>query len=121
MRVGGRARKKQRASAARGLALLLALGLGAIVLRAYEFRALGFAWHDNAYASAVWGLLVLHLLYLGVAAARAGFFAFTLALCELDEELAADVTLTTAYWTWMAGTWVVLYGVVYWGPRVLGP
>jgi cytochrome c oxidase subunit III len=119
LRVGSGARKKLRGATARGLALLAALGLASIALRVGELPGLKFAWDDNAYASVAWGILVLHLLYLIVGVAEVGFLALTLSLYEMEDKLAVDVTLTTGYWYWVVGTWVVLYAVVYWAPRVL--
>lgn len=114
-----KARNRLRGATTRGLALLTVLGLAAIVLRAYELPGLKFSWDSNAYASVAWGILLLHLLYLIVAVAEVGFLALTLWLYEMEEKLAVDVTLATGYWYWTVATWVVLYAVVYWAPRVL--
>jgi hypothetical protein len=40
-------------------------------------------------------------------------------LYGFGESLAVDVTLTAVYWYWTAGTWLVLYTVVYWLPRIV--
>jgi hypothetical protein len=37
----------------------------------------------------------------------------------LDSKHALDVTLAGGFWYWVAGTGVILYAVLFWGPRVL--
>ena len=37
----------------------------------------------------------------------------------LDDKHARDVRVTAVYWYWIAGTWVILYAVVYLAPRIL--
>jgi cytochrome c oxidase subunit III len=112
----------ERARAARavgnGLLLMVALGLLAVLVRVAEFRGLHFRWDDNAYASLVWSILGLHLVYLVMAAVEAGVAASWVFLFGLDQKRAADVTLVATTWYWTAGTWLLLYGVVYWSPRV---
>ena len=42
-----------------------------------------------------------------------------IALHELDEKHALDVTLAGGFWYWVAGTGAIVYAVLFWGPRVL--
>jgi cytochrome c oxidase subunit III len=102
-----------------GLSLGLVAGTIALILRFYEFGALKFRWDENAYASIVWGLLVLHLLYLLFEVAEVGINIVWILLHGLDEKHAIDVTLSTAYWYWTMAIGTVIYGVVYWSPRIL--
>jgi heme/copper-type cytochrome/quinol oxidase subunit 3 len=37
----------------------------------------------------------------------------------MDDKHARDIRTTAAYWYWIAGVWVVLYTLVFWGPRFL--
>jgi heme/copper-type cytochrome/quinol oxidase subunit 3 len=113
------ARKKRRAVVIGGLAFLTLLGVASLVLRGFEFPAVKFRWDENAYASVVWWMLVLHLVYILLAVAECGILAYWIARYGLDTKHAVDVTLTGIYWYWMAGVGVVLYGVIYWAPRVL--
>jgi cytochrome c oxidase subunit 3 len=102
-----------------GLSLGTVAGIAAIVLRFYEFQSLKFQWDENAYSSIVWGLLVLHLLYIILEVGEAAIDILWIGLHGLDEKLAVDVTLSTEYWYWTAGTALVIYFVVYWAPRML--
>jgi cytochrome c oxidase subunit III len=100
-----------------GLLLMGLLGIVCVVLRCYEFPAVKFWWDDNAYASVVWAILVMHLIYLVVGVGELLLVALWLVLYGIDEKHAVDVTLTGGYWYWTAGMWVVLYAIIYWVPR----
>jgi heme/copper-type cytochrome/quinol oxidase subunit 3 len=119
--VGPDARKRDRWAIVLmlGFAAMTLVGVGSFALRLYEFPGLRFHWSDNAYASTVWALLVLHLFYIVLAAGEVGILAVWLFLHGLDEKHAVDATLTAGYWYWTAGTVAVIYAVVYWVPRVL--
>jgi cytochrome c oxidase subunit III len=94
------------------------LGSIAFVLRIYEFPGLKVSWSDNAYASLVWSILGLHLTYILIGVIELALSALWLTLYSADMDLLLDVTLTATYWYWTVGVWVVLYGLVYWFPRV---
>ena len=88
-----------------------------IAIRGREFYDVHFRWDDNAYASFVWGILFMHLVYLIGAAGEffiMGLWAF---LHGLDEKHALDVTLAGGYQYWMVGIWIPCYVVVFWYPR----
>jgi cytochrome c oxidase subunit III len=100
-----------------GLSVASAAGIAAIVLRFYEFSALQFKWDENAYASVVWALLVLHLVYIILEVAEAAIDVVWILLHDFDEKLAVDVTLSTEYWYWTVAVALVVYIVIYWAPR----
>jgi cytochrome c oxidase subunit 3 len=95
------------------------MGLAAIGMRWLEFRDVHVGWDVNAYGSIVWGILVMHLVYLVVGVAEAAFVVSMTALFGLDENLTVDIELTAIYWYWTVGAWVIFYAVVFWAPRVL--
>lgn len=113
------ARRKNQRSVQVGLLICVAVGIGTIVLRSFEFSAVHFRWNDNAYASAVWTLLGTHLLHLVVMTAECIALATFAFRCPLDDSHALDVTVTAVYWYWVAGIWLPLYGIVYFAPRLL--
>lgn len=100
------------------LAMAFLVGV-ATALRFREFPALRVAWNENAYASLVWSLLGLHLLYLVIETLEFLILFVWAALYGLDQNESTDVMLTVEYWYWTVGVWVVLYAVVYWFPRVV--
>jgi cytochrome c oxidase subunit 3 len=113
------ARRKMQRTVQTGLLICMAFCALAIVLRFYEFSAVHFKWDDNAYASCVWTILGMHLLHLFVASGEFLFLATFAFRCPLDDSHALDVTLAAAYWYWVVGIWLLLYGLVYFGPRLL--
>ena len=104
---------------AAGLIGCMVLGIAAIWLRFHEFFSLNFRWDDNAYGSIVWTILGLHLLHLIVGSLENSIMLAWALLKGLDKKHARDVRVNAVYWYWIAGTWVILWAVVYLGPRVL--
>jgi heme/copper-type cytochrome/quinol oxidase subunit 3 len=100
-----------------GIALALLLGIASIVLRFYEFPGLHFRWDDNAYGSITWMILGMHLFHLLALNLELAVIASYVFFHPLNEKKALDVTLTAIYWYWVAGMWVIFYGIVYWSPR----
>lgn len=99
------------------LALTIAFGLAAIVLRFHEFSAFKFRWDDNAYGSVVWTITGLHLLHLFVAVAELSIMLAWILAHGLDQKHARDIRVTAVYWYWIVGVWVVLYTILFPGPR----
>jgi heme/copper-type cytochrome/quinol oxidase subunit 3 len=102
-----------------GVGVMLAVALAVSAMRCFEFRASKFWWNDNAYASIVWTILGMHLLYSVSGALEFLVMGLYIVSHDLDEAHALDVTLAGIYWYWVVGTGVILYGVVYWGARLL--
>jgi len=101
-----------------GLMLMFIVAIVAIILRFYEFAGTKFRWSDNAYASIVWTLLGLHLTYLIMAAGEFFIMGIWTITHPLDAHHAHDITLAGGSWYWIAGTWIVIYFVIYIAPRL---
>jgi heme/copper-type cytochrome/quinol oxidase subunit 3 len=101
------------------MATLIAMGLVAIGLRFAEFPHLHFGWDENAYAGVIWMLLGMHLMHLIVATMEAAVLGTHAFRFQVDEKHAVDITTTPVYWYWVVGMWILIYGVVYFGARVL--
>ncbi|MFO0791054.1 MAG: cytochrome c oxidase subunit 3 [Pirellulales bacterium] len=102
-----------------GLSLGTAAGIAAIILRVFEFQSLHVRWDDNAYGSLVWGLLSLHLLYIILEVGEAAINVVWILLHGMDEKHAVDATLSTEYWYWTVAVALLIYGVIYWAPRLM--
>ena len=113
------ARRKERGKVLAGLALMFAVSLVAMFLRWHEFPATKFWWNDNAYASVVWSTLGLALTYQLAAALEFLIMGVWILRHGIDDKHALDVTLAGGFWYWVAGTGVILYVVLFWGPRFL--
>ena len=114
------AARRRNASAVKiGLIVTLSFNLVLIVLRYYEFDALHFKWNDNAYGSVTWTILGMHMIHLIVMAAEDSYLLIWSFVKGVDEKHCLDVTVAAVYWYWIVGTWIFLYLLVFWGPRIL--
>jgi cytochrome c oxidase subunit III len=101
-----------------GLNVLFALI--AIAIRFREFWGTQFRWDDNAYGSVAWGILLMHLLHLMVGATEDLLMFTYISVYGLDDKHARDVRVTAVYWYWIAGIWIPLYAILYFGPYWIG-
>jgi cytochrome c oxidase subunit III len=99
-----------------GTACTVLFGFAAIALRFREFHGTQFRWDDNAYASVVWAILFMHLLHLLVGTIEDALMFAYISIHGLDDKHARDVRVTAVYWYWIAGIWVPLFAIVYFGP-----
>lgn len=113
------ARKKNEGAAKVLLIITLVFGIAAIVIRYYEFDSLHFKWDDNAYASVVWMILGLHMIHMIALTVEDVMTLSWVVVKGLDDKHSLDITVVAVYWYWIVGTWVLLYFLVYWGPRIL--
>jgi len=113
------ARRKNRMGTLLGLLVIFLVAVAATFIRFREFPGIHFKWNDNAYGSVVWWMLATHLTYILAAGAEFLILFFWVLTHKLDESHALDVTLGGGYWYWVAGTWVVVYVVVYWSARMM--
>lgn len=113
------ARRDNRLATQVGLLVCVGLGLATIVLRWFEFPALRFKWYENAYGSIVWFLLGMHYLHLLVLTIEAVFLTLWVTFRGFDKKHRVDITVMAVYWYWVAGIWIPLYAIVYFGPRII--
>ena len=105
----------------RGLLVLISLiGLVLLVLRGFEFNALNVLWHENAYGSVVWMLLVLHTTHILTD------WIDTLVLAALmftphgtEGRRMVDCSENAVYWRFVWLLWLPLYVLIYWLPRLV--
>jgi cytochrome c oxidase subunit III len=104
-----------------GLVIMSILGLLPLIVRIFEFKGLNIYWDTNAYGSIVWLLLGLHTLHLGTDAVD------TLVLTALMftrhghmKRRLSDVNDNAVYWDFVVISWLPIYLLIYWFPRVIG-
>jgi len=102
-----------------GLVVMSLLGIAPLVVRWFEFPALNVLWDANAYGSLVWVLLGLHTTHLLTDVVE------TLVLTVLmftrhghSGRRFADVGDNAFYWDFVVLTWIPIYLVIYWLPRL---
>jgi cytochrome c oxidase subunit III len=113
------AKEYDRAGVARWLTIATALTFVAVVLRGFEIVALNVRWDENAYASAAWGVVVLHATLVVVDLFETGAFAVLFLLGHAQKKHYPDASDAADYQYYLSISWVPLYFIVYWGPRLL--
>jgi cytochrome c oxidase subunit III len=91
-----------------------------IVIRVFEYAHLNVNWDSNAYGSAIWTLLSLHTVHLVTDffdSAVLTVLMFT-RHCK-DPRRLVDVYENAFYWYFVVFSWLPIYAVLYWAPRVL--
>jgi len=101
----------------RGLAILSAIGLALLVVRAFEFTALNVTMTDSAYGSIVWVLLILHTFNLITDVLDSLVLTVLMFKGPLEGKRFVDVAENSGYWDFVVVTWLPIYAVIYWAPR----
>ena len=108
------------AAVRRWLIVVSVIGTALLVIRAFEFNSMNVLWHDNAYGSVVWMLLVLHTTHI------ATDWVDTLVLTALmhtrygtEARRFVDCSENAVYWRFVWLLWLPMYGVIYWLPRLV--
>jgi heme/copper-type cytochrome/quinol oxidase subunit 3 len=103
----------------RGLVIMSLAALPIFVARGFEFDHLNVGWDRNAYGSIVWALLLLHTVHLLTD------WVDTLVLTALMHtdhgkkgRRFVDTSENALYWHFIVGSWLLVYLVIYWVPRV---
>lgn len=101
------------------LPVIIAIGVGLLVLRGFEFNSLHVRWTDDAYSSIIWALLLLHTTHLLTD------WIDTIVLYGLMRTPVAyegrrlvDVDENSLYWRYVWLLWLPIYVMIYWIPRL---
>jgi heme/copper-type cytochrome/quinol oxidase subunit 3 len=104
-----------------GLVVMSVFGILPLIIRVFEFPALNVYWDTNAYGSIVWLLLGLHTLHIGTDAVDT--FVLTALMFTRNgrmERRFSDVNDNAVYWDFVVISWLPIYGLIYWFPRLVG-
>jgi len=89
------------------------------VLRWWELEALNVRWDAHAYASAAWGVVVLHSTLLLTDLFETTVFAALFMSGKAERKHYPDVADGAQYQYFLSLAWVPIYLIIYWGPRLL--
>jgi cytochrome c oxidase subunit 3 len=113
------ARQEQMGKVRIGLIGMSLFGIAPLIVRAFEFPHLNVRWDSDAYGSVVWFLLGLHTTHLLTDVAD------TLVLTVLmftrhgwNGRRFSDVTDNAFYWDFVILSWLPIYFLIYWVPRL---
>lgn len=97
----------------RWVAVVTALSFCAVVVRGFEFHALPFRWDTDAYASMVWGLLVLHATHLALGVIENAVFLALVLRGPVEKKHLVDLEVNGIYWYFVVAGGVAIAAVVY--------
>lgn len=102
-----------------GMVVMSLLGVAPLIVRWFEFPALNIYWDTNAYGSMLWVLLGLHTTHLITDVGD------TIVLTVLmftrhgySGRRFGDVGDNVFYWDFVVLTWIPIYLLIYWVPRL---
>ncbi len=102
-----------------GLTICVLFGLALLALRALEFTTLNTGWDSNAYGSIVWVLLGLHTVHLATDVYDTAVLAALFHAGNIEGKRHVDVSENGLYWYFVVYSWLPIYAVIYWAPRLL--
>jgi cytochrome c oxidase subunit III len=97
----------------------IAFGAAFTVIRAVEFTALNVTWTNSAYGSIVWLLLGLHTVHILTDLGDTMVLTVLMFVGPIEEKRFVDVSENSLYWYFVVITWIPIYGVLYWAPRLM--
>ena len=101
------------------LVLMSAVGLIALAIRGYEFANLNVRWDANAYGSITWFILGLHATHLITDVGDTVVLAALMFTRHVSGRRFSDICDNAFYWYFVVGSWVLLYGLIYWFPKLV--
>lgn len=118
-RVDEAAKRYDRQGVARGFVIATLMTAPTVVLRWFELTALNVRWDAHAYGSAAWAVVVLHGALLLTDFVETGLMAALFLLGHAQRKHFSDASDAALYQYFLSLSWIPLYLVIYWGPRVL--
>ena len=101
------------------MAACMIFGLAFNVIRFVEFGALNVRWDSNAYGSIVWVLLGFHTTHVLTDLLDTGVLTAVTFFGPMDEHRFVDVSENTVYWYFVVLSWLPIYALIYFAPRIV--
>jgi cytochrome c oxidase subunit III len=114
-----RARKGDLQAVRIGLVILSLFGIANVVIRYFELLHLNTDWSIDAYGSAVWTLMGLHVVHLLTDLADTIVLAVLFFTPMVEGKRFMDASENADYWYFVVLWWIPIYLVIYWAPRWL--
>jgi heme/copper-type cytochrome/quinol oxidase subunit 3 len=112
------ARRENLAKVRVGLIVMSVVALIAIGIRGFEFAHLNVRWDQNAYGSMLWIVLGLHATHLITDAIDTWVLTALMFTRHAQPRRFSDVTDNAFYWNFVVASWLPLYVLIYWVPRL---
>jgi len=102
-----------------GIVVMSVLGIVLMAIRYLEFGRLNVNWDHDAYGSATWMLMILHATHVLTDLADTVVLGACIFTRKITASQFSDVNDNSFYWSFVVLTWLPIYALVYWGPRLL--
>jgi cytochrome c oxidase subunit 3 len=103
-----------------GMVLCDLFAIAFVVVRVFEYRQLHVSWDSNAYGSITWTLLSFHSFHLVTDLADSIVLTVLMFTRHGDKPTRfVDVAENAFYWYFVVLSWLPIYTVLYWAPRLL--
>jgi heme/copper-type cytochrome/quinol oxidase subunit 3 len=90
------------------------------IVRVFEFKHLNVSWDSNAYGSITWTLLGFHSFHLVTDLADSVVLTVLMFTRHgLEPTRFVDEAENAFYWYFVVLSWLPIYAVLYWAPRLL--
>jgi cytochrome c oxidase subunit III len=100
------------------MTVCIAFAVAFNIVRIFEFRSLNVWWDQNAYGSVTWTLLGLHTVHIVTDLLDTVVLAVLMFVGPIEEKRFVDVSENAMYWYFVVLTWLPIYGLIYFGPRL---
>ena len=103
----------------RWLIALSILATTTLIIRWWEIWALNTRWDTNAYSSAAWTIVGFHTSLLLLDVIDTLGLTLFYHVKPMPVKSFSDTTDNSMYWYFTVGLWILIYLIIYVGPRVL--
>jgi heme/copper-type cytochrome/quinol oxidase subunit 3 len=100
------------------MVVCLVFALAFNVIRIFEFRSLNVWWDSNAYGSVTWALLGFHTVHIVTDFVDSTVLTVLMFTGPLKESHFVDASESAVYWYFVVFTWLPIYALIYFGPRL---
>jgi cytochrome c oxidase subunit 3 len=100
------------------MVVALAFAVAFNLIRIFEFRSLNVWFDQNAYGSVVWALLGFHTTHILTDFLDSSVLAVLMFTGPLEQKRFVDVSDNAVYWYFVVATWIPIYALIYFAPRV---
>ena len=115
-----RAAKRQDLKQVRLALIVMSLvGIATLVLRWFELGNLNCRWDTNVYGSVVWMIIVLHSYHIATDTFDTMVTALLMHAGPLEPRRFVGVMENAEYWDFVVGLGLLVYGILYWVPRMI--
>lgn len=100
------------------LVIMCLIGVVLLGIRYFEFLSLNVRWDQNGYGSIVWLLLGLHTLHILTDLGDSIVLTVLMFTRHAHGKRYSDVEDNAFYWNFVVITWLPIYALLYWVPRM---